>query len=149
MKLYQISTFIALVTLLSCRTAKTVQDESKIIAQIHTVLDNQEKAWNSGDIEAFMEGYLNATSLSFVGKSGVTRGWTQTLSNYKKSYPDKATMGRLEFRIIETKILSYKSAYMIGQYTLHRVSDKPSGHFTLLWEKSNGKWLIVSDHTSG
>jgi len=71
------------------------------------------------------------------------------MNNYKKGYPDQATMGKLDFEVIEIKILSADAAYMIGKYTLKRKEDSSSGYFNLLWNKIEGKWLIVSDHTSG
>ncbi len=116
---------------------------------IKSVLTEQQKAWNRGDIDEFMNGYWNSEALSFIGKKGVTRGWSNTLANYKKSYPDTAAMGKLNFEVIELRVLSSDVAYMIGKYTLHRDNDSPSGHFNLLWNKIDGKWLIVSDHTSG
>ena len=58
-------------------------------------------------------------------------------------------MGKLDFEVLELKLLSGNAAYMIGKYTLTREKDKPSGHFNLLWEKRQGRWYITSDHTSG
>jgi len=116
---------------------------------ISSVLYAQQKAWNTGSITAFMEGYWKSPQLSFIGSKGVTRGWEQTAENYHKGYPDKAAMGSLDFEIIELRVLSATAAYMIGKYTLTREDDSPSGHFNLLWEKIDGQWVIVSDHTSG
>ena len=67
--------------------------------QIMRVLMNQQAAWNDGNLEGFMNGYWESDSLSFIGKKGITKGWQQTLDNYKKSYPDKSTMGILKFEI--------------------------------------------------
>lgn len=76
-------------------------------------------------------------------------GWQKTLDNYKKSYPDKATMGKLSLEIIKLDILSTEAAIMIGRFTLLREKDKPTGLFTLIWKKIDGKWLITSDQTCG
>lgn len=116
---------------------------------ITKVLLDQQAAWNRGDIEAFMEGYLKTDELSFVGSKRVTKGWDATLSNYKKGYPDKAAMGELIFDIISIDQLSNDAAFMIGKYTLKREKDEPSGHFTLLWKKIDEQWVICVDHTSG
>lgn len=134
----------------ACSTSKSIKFDEGIESQkIITVLAEQQKAWNDGDIDAFMKGYWNSDELSFIGKKGVTRGWSNTLTNYKKGYPDAAAMGKLNFEVLELRVLSYDAAYMIGKYTLLRENDSPSGHFNLLWNKINGNWLIVSDHTSG
>lgn len=114
------------------------------------VLENmeaQELAWNNGDINGFMNYYWNNDSLKFIGSKGITCGWQKTLNNYLISYPNKEAMGVLTFSIIEATQLSKKNIFVIGQWALKK--DKPmGGHFTLLWKKINGKWLIIADHTS-
>ena len=69
-------------------------------AAVRKVLATQNAAWNRGDVDAFMVGYWHSDSLMFIGKSGVTYGWQNTLNNYKKNYPDTATMGKLQFTLI-------------------------------------------------
>ena len=108
----------------------------------------QELAWNRGDLEAFMEGYWRSDSLRFIGSSGLTYGWQQTLDNYKKGYPDTDAMGKLKFTILSVEQLSKRSAFVIGKWHLTRKAGDLSGHYTLLWKKIKGKWVIVADHSS-
>ena len=115
---------------------------------IKTVMHEQEIAWNQGDLEGFMAGYWQSDSLCFIGSRGLTYGWAQTLANYRKGYPDKAAMGQLSFTIHKVELLSRKSAFVIGAWRLDREHDVLSGHYTLLWKKIKGKWMIVADHSS-
>jgi ketosteroid isomerase-like protein len=115
---------------------------------IRQVMHTQQEAWNRADIKTFMEGYWKSDSLKFIGRNGITYGWQTTLDNYKKSYPTPDAMGKLTFTILTLDILSKTSAFMIGRWHLKRATDEPGGHFTLLWRKINGKWVIVADHTS-
>ena len=115
---------------------------------IQLVLHNQEKAWNNGDLEAFMKGYWKSDSLMFVGKSGITYGWQKTLDNYKKGYPDTAAMGKLHFDILEMKPVSDNAYFIIGKWQLIRSIGNIGGYFSLLFKKINGEWLIICDHTS-
>lgn len=115
--------------------------------EIQKVLLKQQNAWNNGDIEQFMQGYWNSDSLLFIGKKGLTYGWQNTFTNYKKSYPDKAAMGKLQFTILATEITSIETAYVIGKWELER-ANPVSGHFVLLFKKINGKWNVIVDHTS-
>lgn len=115
---------------------------------IRKVMLEQQEAWNRADIESFMEGYWKSDSLKFIGRNGITYGWKTTLENYKKGYPTAEAMGKLTFTILSLEVLSETSAYMIGRWQLKRQTDEPGGHFTLLWRKINGKWVIVADHTS-
>lgn len=116
--------------------------------QIREILSHQTESWNSGDIEGFMNGYWNNDSLIFIGKSGVTYGWHNTLNNYKKGYPDTASIGKLTFTLIQLKKLSKKYFHVTGKWFLKRSVGDIGGHFTLLFRKINGRWFIISDHSS-
>jgi ketosteroid isomerase-like protein len=122
--------------------------QDKDIVHIRQILKQQEIAWNEGNLEGFMQGYWKSDSLRFIGSRGIQYGWQTTLDNYKKGYPDKAAMGQLIFTILKVEKLSPTSAFIIGQWRLKREKDEPNGHFTLLWKKIKGQWLIVADHSS-
>jgi len=132
---------ILLLIMTSC--SKNPSSQKEILA----VMDMQEKAWSDGDIDAFMQGYWQSDSLMFVGKNGIQYGWQTTLDNYKKSYPDKAAMGKLEFEVIKLEV-NENTAYMLGKWSLIRKEDNPNGYFTLYWKKINDNWKITIDHTS-
>ena len=115
---------------------------------IRTTLEEQRLAWNTGNIENFMSAYFQSDSLMFIGKSGITYGWQNTLNNYKKGYPDTAAMGKLDFNILEVKRLSAIYFFVVGKWYLTRSIGNVGGHFTLLWRKIKNKWVIVADHSS-
>ncbi len=121
------------------------QKKSEVLA----VLKRQENFWNAGDINNFMEDYWKSDELKFIGKAGVIKGWQATKDRYFKTYPDRATMGTLKFDIQEIDFMSKKSAWVLGKWHLKR-PDKGDigGYFTLILKKMDGKWLVVSDHTS-
>ena len=112
------------------------------------ILEDQRVAWNQGDINEFMQVYWKSDSLVFLGRNGPKYGWQNTLDNYKKSYPDKKTMGLLIFNIHEIRILSKGNAFVVGAWMLKRETDEPNGFFTLLLKKIKGEWKIVADHSS-
>ena len=122
--------------------------QSKDEVDVRNVLAKQNAAWNRGDIDAFMVGYWENDSLMFIGKSGVTYGYKNTLANYKKNYPDTTVMGKLTFTLIHVKQLSPEYFHVTGKYYLTRTIGDASGHFTLMFRKINGKWVIISDHSS-
>ncbi|MEO7394735.1 MAG: DUF4440 domain-containing protein [Chitinophagaceae bacterium] len=122
--------------------------QSKKDIAIRKVLSTQTDAWNRGDIENFMIGYWENDSLMFIGKSGITYGWTNTLNHYKKSYPDTTEMGKLSFNIITVKHLSKVYYQVVGKWMLKRSIGDLSGHFTLLFKKIKNNWVIIADHSS-
>lgn len=139
----QLIILIILFVCLKLSAQKQVNETGVVIAHMKA----QEESWNKGNIPGFMDYYWKSDSLKFIGSKGITYGWQKTLDNYLKSYPDKATMGSLKFTIIEAIQLSDTSIYVIGKWELSR-EKAVGGHFTLLWKKINGKWVIVADHTS-
>lgn len=122
--------------------------QSKDELAIRQLLDKQNAAWNRGDLDSFMKGYWENDSLMFIGKTGVTYGWSNTLKNYKKGYPDTAAMGKLTFTLIQVKKLSKEYYHVTGKWFLKRSIGDIGGHYTLLFRKINNHWVIISDHSS-
>ena len=125
-----------------------VSAQTNDVAAIRKVLQLQTEAWNNGNIDEFMKGYWKSDSLKFIGKSGVTYGYNETLSGYKKRYSDTIQMGKLFFDILEIKKLSPEYYFVVGKWFLKRSVGDIGGYYTLLFRKINGKWVIVADHTS-
>ena len=114
-------------------------------AEILNILDTQTEAWNAFDLEGFMQGYWKSEELKFYGSNGVSHGWEQTLSNYKKRYPTKEAMGRLNFTIDAVSKIENNSYYVMGQYHLTRPIGDAHGTFMIIFKKIDGKWKIISD----
>jgi len=121
---------------------------NKVEKKIMEIMEKQEKCWNQGDIDCFMEGYWPSEKLRFMGKKGVTYGWKNTLERYKKSYPNKDAMGLLTFDILSLEMLAKDKALMVGKWHLARTEGDLEGHFSLIWQKFDKQWLIVFDHSS-
>lgn len=124
------------------------QEANPEFEQIKKIFYQQEEDWNKGDIDAFMQAYWKSEDLQFGGASGITRGWQQTLENYKKGYPDRASMGILSFQIVDMTQHSEDVVSLTGSWVLERKNDRPGGYFLLIWRKIKGEWKIVVDHTS-
>lgn len=124
------------------------QAENDDIKTVKALLAAQENAWNKGDIDAFMLGYWQNEQLVFTGSKGPTYGYTKTLERYKKSYPDREAMGALHFDLLFIKQWDESTIQVVGKFTLKRIHDTPTGHFTLLFREIAGDWKIVSDHSS-
>ncbi len=128
--------------------AGSMQAQSNDEKAIVKILSEQDAAWNRGDIESFMKGYWQNDSLMFIGKTGITYGWQNTLNNYKKRYPDTTAMGKLNFEYIEIKQLSPDYFFVVGKWHLTRTIGNLDGAFTLLLKKINNIWVIAKDHSS-
>ena len=115
---------------------------------IVTKLLKQQDDWNTGDLDAFMEAYLNTENLVFSGSSGPIYGWKATRDRYKKSYSTRQLMGILDFEILNIISLSDSVTQLQGSFYLKRKMEDSRGFFTLTWLKIKDQWFIISDHTS-
>ncbi|MFA5805802.1 MAG: nuclear transport factor 2 family protein [Melioribacteraceae bacterium] len=115
--------------------------------EILKVMENQAKAWNKGSVEGYMHGYWKSDSLRFVAKIGVQYGWNMTFDMYKKNYNSKEEMGSLSLKAVALEFMNKNVVFMIGRW---QIEGKKSvgGHYTQIWKKINGKWVITVDHTS-
>ena len=145
---------ISLLLLLSCNTKNTPENtysiiqDSKEIEAIKKILKSQQNSWNNGNIEEFMKGYWKSEDLIFSSaKYKTAYGWEETLKRYKESYPNKESMGKLSFEIVEIKITSTTKAELKGKWELIRKNDNPNGYFWLNLKKFDKDWLITKDST--
>jgi ketosteroid isomerase-like protein len=78
----------------------------------------------------------------------VTRGWQGLHDRYRRTYPDRAAMGRVSFSDLEIRLLGCDAALVLGRWRLDRERDTPGGVFTLVLRKFPEGWRIIHDHTS-
>ncbi|HMH24337.1 MAG TPA: hypothetical protein VK563_21295 [Puia sp.] len=115
---------------------------------IRKLMEDQTIAWNRGSLDDFMKGYWENDSLEFIGKQGISYGYAQALSNYKKNFDSPDKMGQLTFTLLELKPLSPEYYFITGKWFLKRGAGDVGGIFTLLFRKMDGHWAIIADHTS-
>ena len=116
--------------------------------EIRALLDGQAEAWNEGDIEGFMEGYHKTADLHFLGSSGLTAGWQETLDRYKTRYPDSQAMGKLRFELHEITQRTQEVYTVVGQFFLTRTEmEDLNGYFLLVVQRIDEQWRVVADST--
>ncbi len=122
--------------------------------RIRALLDAQVSAWNKGDLDGFMAGYLHDDKLTFTSGNTVAQGWDATRARYLNKYftPNKegklAERGELSFADLTIESFSPTAAMVRGRYHLRLADHADTGLFTLALRKMSGAWLITSDHTS-
>lgn len=123
---------------------------------IRQVLNQQQAAWNRGDVDGFMHGYKDAPDTTFVGAS-VRKGYRAILESYRRHYAGAAQMGKLTFSGLDVRLLpgrdgEVRYAVVTGRFHLDRAAHgeiaQDDGVFSLLWEKTADGWKIILDHTS-
>jgi len=123
-------------------------DEAAEAAAIRKVIADMEAAWNRGDFEGYMAGFLNP-GVVFVSKGRFQDGWQGTLDHYVRDYggaPEKR--GRLHFFDIQVELLAPDAAQLISRYRLDRPQAPQDGINTRLMRKVDGRWVIALNHVS-
>ncbi len=134
--------------LMAANASALPAQEPNAVADIRSVLQSQQEAWNRGDIDGFMNGYSRSASTVFVSEDSVKRGWENVRERYREKYADRAKMGTLIFSDAEVTLLASDAAVVLGRWSLQRAKDHPHGRFTLIFKRLPEGWRIVHDHTS-
>jgi uncharacterized protein (TIGR02246 family) len=142
---------LCLVVAAQALVAQSATDiHAKDRAAITQLIKDQQVNWNKGDVDSFMEAYWPSPDLTFSGASGVQRGFEAVRARYKKVYPDRSTMGQLDFSDLEFHFIGNDGALVLGHWHLTRDKDKGDigGVFSLVWQRFPEGWRIIHDHTS-
>jgi hypothetical protein len=139
----------------SCGKTKQTTDEGAYKLsdsdkeEIMTTFMETQDAWNTGSLKDFMKGYWKSDNLVYTGAGGPSYGYDATLKRYKQAYSDTDAMGMLKFTVKDLYKIDSKTVIMIGKFYLSRSIGDVVGYSTLVWQKLDDKWLIISDHSSG
>ncbi len=115
---------------------------------IEQVITAQVDAWNAGNLEGFMRGYLKSDDIRFLSGATITRGWTTVLERYQKGYPDKDTMGKLSLGDFEFTNLGPEIVLVVGRWMVVNTKGEFKGVTSLVFQRTKDGWRIVHDHTS-
>lgn len=120
--------------------------------EIEHLLNAQVAAWNRGNLDGFMSGYLHSPDLTFFSNDSEYHGWQAALDRYKQRYQGEGrAMGQLNFEALRIETLGPDAAFVRGRWHLKMPDGaEPQGMFTLVLRRFPGEgWKIVHDHSSG
>lgn len=142
-----LSIFCIALSLILAAPADPLQDEVK------ASLNQGVEAWNRGDLDTFLKGYVQGPEMTYTASGRVVRGIDDLRSRYQKAYgTSRDTMGQLRFEDIECWQLGEGYALAMGKWAVDfgpRSKDpKSGGIFSLVLRKTPEGWLILHDHTS-
>ena len=119
--------------------------------EITQLLQDSQAAWNRGDLPAFASYYEDSPETTFIGREVTHGGVAAILERYRRVYPNREAMGKLEFSEIAIRPLASGLALASGKYSLARTTaggGPASGRFTLILRRNATGWKIIHDHTS-
>jgi hypothetical protein len=126
------------------------KSSSKAHKEITALVAKSEKAWNKGDLDAFLDDYLRSKEVTYISNGTVKRGFEAIRDHYVNRYGNnKASMGQLFLTELETSDLSDKHVLCFGKFTVVHHSHVPIyGRFSLIFVRTKAGWKIMYDHSS-
>lgn len=125
----------------------------RVKTEVTRSLQDGVEAWNAGDLDRFMTGYVRTPEMTFTAGGKVVRGYDALQQRYQTTYGNsKASMGQLRFENIEVWELGPNFALALGEWILllpgKGVGEQVKGIFSLVLERTGEGWKILHDHTS-
>jgi uncharacterized protein (TIGR02246 family) len=118
--------------------------------QVYELLLKMLDRWNAHDIEGHLEVYWKSPELLVVVDSEQFNGWQQLHDSYINGYPDRSTMGFIQPKRIQVKLLKPDLALALTWWSVTFPSSKQTvvGNSTMNLQKFSDGWKIVASHTS-
>ena len=117
---------------------------------VYEVLLKMLDRWNAHDIEGHLDVYRISPDLLVVVDSEEFNGWQQLHDSYINGYPDRNTMGLIQPKRIQVKLLKADLALALTWWSVSFPDSKQKvvGNTTMNLQKFDDGWKIVASHTS-
>lgn len=105
-------------------------------------------AWNAGNLAGHVAPY--ADSATMMTTNGLIVGRDTIAAHLRRGYWKNGKPGQqLRFEDLVVRSLGADYALSTGRFVLFG-GGKPeaSGHFSLVWQRIDGRWRIIHDHSS-
>ena len=118
-------------------------------ARVRSMLEASAAGWNRGDLDAFMEVYKEDSQTTYVGGTGLRRGYEAIRQRYEPLFGSDADRDSLRFEDLTVRRVADDVAVGVARWVLHRGGEVTgAGPFTLVLQRTTGGWKIVHDHSS-
>ena len=118
--------------------------------QVYEVLLKMLDRWNAHDVDGYMEVYWMSPMLLVIVDSEQFNGYQQLHDSYTNGYPDRNTMGLIQAKRIQVKLLQPDLALALTWWSATFPSSRQTivGNSTMNIQKFADGWKIVASHTS-
>jgi len=116
---------------------------------VAALLAQSARAWNHGDLDAFMKVYENSPQTVYITAKTIVHGYAGIRAHYAAHY-QPGQMGILSVSDLAVRPLGSDYAVASARWHLARPKTKGgnvSGLFTLVLHRNSEGWHIITDHT--
>ncbi|NNG15356.1 MAG: SgcJ/EcaC family oxidoreductase [Gemmatimonadales bacterium] len=124
-------------------------DAATLTIQLARQFQQSAAAWNQGDLDAFMADYIQDGTTTYVGSSGLIRGFDGIRAWYAPRFEPGVERDSLRFEDFHVRSIAPSVILVTARYILYRNQETTnSGPFTLVMEQRPDGWKITHDHSS-
>lgn len=119
------------------------------IAEANAALDAQVAAWNRGDLEGALAGYCPRPEVTWISRSGVTRGFDAFAAGMRADFAAPSSMGRYQVERLDSRAVGVDAVLITVRWTITREGRRLMGGVsTQLWRPCDGRYRVVLEHAS-
>jgi uncharacterized protein (TIGR02246 family) len=124
-------------------------DPGRLEGSLHQQFLRAARAWNSGDLDAFMSDYAPGSRSTYMAGGHLVEGFDQIRSRYAPAFAPGARRDSLRFEEFKIRPIADDFALVTARYILYSNGrTSASGAFTVLLEHLPEGWKILHDHSS-
>lgn len=141
---------LILVTAISgCRIEIEAEGDADVQGSVDQMLAESAAAWNRGELEGFMDDYMESANTTYVGAGGLLTGYEAIRDRYAPLFEPGASRDSLRFEDVRVRRLAAVDAIATARWILYRNGAiTASGPFTLVMRHTSSGWKIIHDHSS-
>lgn len=140
---------LALLLVACATTPRTPPNPSDARITALALLDRGARAWNRGDLDAFVADYVDGPRTTFVANQGVVRGRPAIRARYAPRFAAGGVRDSLSFEDIEADPIGPDAVHVVAWYKLMRGDSLIArGPTSLVLVRDGARWAILKDHSS-
>ena len=126
----------------------TAAERDALAGEVAAMLATSAKAWNRGDLDAFMTDYYPGERTSYVTSRGVIHDPARIRERYAPRFAPGGVHDSLSFENVEVDPLAPDVVHVLAWYVLsRRDSTIARGPTSLVMLRHAGRLRIVHDHS--
>jgi ketosteroid isomerase-like protein len=129
-------------------SAPTAAERDALAREVTAMLATSARAWNRGDLDAFMSDYYPGERTSYVTSRGLIHDPARIRERYAPRFAPGGVHDSLSFENVEVDPLAPDVVHVIAWYVLSRGdSTVARGPTSLVMLRHDGRLRIVHDHS--
>ena len=113
---------LAALLLAACTIEVEEEGDADVQGSVVRMLEESADAWNRGELDGFMDDYLESVNTTYIGGTGLLSGYESIRARYAPLFEPGATRDSLRFEHVRVRRLAAIEAVLITTLAAPRIS---------------------------